>query len=135
GRRALGRARPGGGFPGAAAILWALRAGPLRAGRHAKELLQVKMHYDADCPPRLGEKVAVLGYGSQGHAHALNLQESGEDVRVGLYPGSKSWAKAEKAGLRVMEVADAVRDADVVMVLTPDVGQQKLYREAIEPNL
>jgi ketol-acid reductoisomerase len=95
----------------------------------------MKMHYDADCPPRLGEKVAVLGYGSQGHAHALNLKESGEDVRVGLYPGSKSWAKAEKAGLRVMEVADAVRDADVVMVLTPDVGQQKLYREAIEPNL
>jgi ketol-acid reductoisomerase len=95
----------------------------------------MKMHYDADCPPRLGEKVAVLGYGSQGHAHSLNLKESGEDVRVGLYPGSKSRAKAEKAGLKVMDVADAVKDADVVMVLTPDVGQQKLYREAIEPNL
>jgi ketol-acid reductoisomerase len=95
----------------------------------------MKMHYDADCPPRLGEKVAVLGYGSQGHAHSLNLQNSGEDVRVGLYPGSRSRAKAEKAGLKVMDVADAVKDADVVMVLTPDVGQQKLYREAIEPHL
>jgi ketol-acid reductoisomerase len=95
----------------------------------------MKMHYDADCPPRLGEKVAVLGYGSQGHAHSLNLQDSGEDVRVGLYPGSRSRAKAEKAGLKVMDVADAVKDADVVMVLTPDVGQQKLYREAIEPHL
>ena len=95
----------------------------------------MKMHYDADCPPRLGEKVAVLGYGSQGHAHALNLQDSGEDVRVGLYPGSRSRAKAEKAGLKVMDVAEAVKDADVVMVLTPDVGQQKLYLEAIEPNL
>jgi ketol-acid reductoisomerase len=95
----------------------------------------MKMHYDADCPPHLGERVAVLGYGSQGHAHSLNLKDSGEDVRVGLYPGSKSRAKAEKAGLKVMDVADAVKDADVVMVLTPDVGQQKLYREAIEPNL
>jgi ketol-acid reductoisomerase len=95
----------------------------------------MKMHYDADCPPRLGEKVAVLGYGSQGHAHALNLQDSGEDVRVGLYPGSRSRTKAEKAGLKVMDVAEAVKDADVVMVLTPDVGQQKLYLEAIEPHL
>jgi len=95
----------------------------------------MRMYYDADCPPRLGEKVAVLGYGSQGHAHSLNLKDSGEDVRVGLYPGSNSRAKAEKAGLKVMDVADAVREADVVMVLTPDVGQQKLYREAIEPNL
>jgi len=95
----------------------------------------MKMHYDADCPPRLGEKVAVLGYGSQGHAHSLNLQDSGEDIRVGLYPGSRSRAKAETAGLQVMDVAEAVKDADVVMVLTPDVGQQKLYREAIEPNL
>ncbi len=95
----------------------------------------MKMHYDADCPPRLGEKVAVLGYGSQGHAHSLNLQDSGEDVRVGLYPGSRSRAKAETAGLKVMDVAEAVKDADVVMLLTPDVGQQKLYREAIEPNL
>ena len=58
----------------------------------------MKMHYDKDCPPKLGEKVAVLGYGSQGHAHALNLRDSGEDVRVGLHEGSKSRAKAEAAG-------------------------------------
>jgi ketol-acid reductoisomerase len=93
------------------------------------------MHYDQDCPSRLGERVAVLGYGSQGHAHALNLKDSGEDVRVGLRPGSASWAKAEAQGLRVLDTADAVREADVVMVLTPDVGQAALYREAIEPRL
>ena len=95
----------------------------------------MKMYYDRDCPPRLGEKVAVIGYGSQGHAHSLNLRDSGEDVRVGLYPESRSWAKAEKAGLRVVDVADAVKEADVVMILTPDVGQAELYRRAIEPNL
>ena len=95
----------------------------------------MKMYYDADCPPKLGEKVAILGYGSQGRAHALNLQESGEDVVVGLYPGSRSKDKAEKDGLRVMDVAEAVKQASVVMVLTPDTGQGRLYREAIAPNL
>ena len=95
----------------------------------------MKMSYDRDCPQRLGEKVAVIGYGSQGHAHALNLKDSGEDVRVGLYPGSSSWARAEAHGLRVVGVAEAVREADVIMVLTPDVGQAGLYREAIEPHL
>ena len=93
------------------------------------------MYYDSDCPARLGERIAILGYGSQGHAHALNLKDSGEDVRVGLYPGSRSWAKAEQHGLRVVDVADAVKEADVVMVLTPDVGQAKLYRESIAPHL
>ena len=95
----------------------------------------MKMYYDADCPERLGEKVAILGFGSQGHAHAQNLRDSGEDVRVGLHPGSRSRSRAEAAGLRVLGVADAVREADVVMVLTPDVGQARLYREEIEPNL
>ena len=95
----------------------------------------MKINYDVDCPERLSEKVAILGFGSQGHAHALNLKDSGADVRVGLHAGSKSRAKAEAQGLRVLEVADAVREADVVMILTPDVGQGKLYRESIAPNL
>ena len=95
----------------------------------------MKINYDADCPQRLGEKVAILGFGSQGHAHALNLKESGEDVRVGLHAGSKSRAKAEAKGLRVVDVAEAVEEADIVMVLTPDVGQGKLYRESIQPHL
>ncbi len=95
----------------------------------------MKMYYDADCPTKLGEKVAVLGYGSQGRAHALNLKDSGEDVTVGLYPGSRSRARAEADGLRVSDVAEAVREATVIMVLTPDVGQARLYRESVEPNL
>ena len=97
--------------------------------------MTVNIYYDGDCPARLDEKVAILGYGSQGHAHAQNLRDSGVDVRVGLYPGSRSRAKAERHGLRVADVADAVREADIVMVLTPDVGQARLYREAIAPNL
>src|SRR5919201_3196795 len=96
---------------------------------------QVKIYYDKDCPPTLDEKVAVIGYGSQGHAHALNLKESGVDVRVGLYPGSRSRAKAEKAGLRVVDVGEAVNESTIAVVLTPDVGQAKLFRESIEPNL
>jgi ketol-acid reductoisomerase len=95
----------------------------------------LKINYEADCPPRLGQPVAVLGYGSQGRAHALNLRDSGEDVRVGLYPGSKSFERCAEDGVRALEAADAVREADVVMVLTPDTGHAKLYREAIEPNL
>jgi ketol-acid reductoisomerase len=97
--------------------------------------MTVSIYYDKDCPETLDEKVAILGYGSQGHAHALNLKESGVDVRVGLYPGSKSRAKAERHGLRVVDVPDAVREADIVTLLTPDVGQAKLYRECIEPYL
>jgi ketol-acid reductoisomerase len=95
----------------------------------------MKMYYDRDCPESLDEKVAVLGYGSQGHAHALNLRDSGVDVRVGLHGGSQSRAKAEAAGLRVTSVEEAVKEAGIVVVLTPDVGQAKLYRESIEPNL
>ena len=97
--------------------------------------MTVKMYYDGDCPERLGEKVAILGYGSQGHAHAQNLKDSSVDVLVGLYPGSKSRPKAERHGLRVEDVAEAVKEADVVVVLTPDVGQARLYRQSIEPHL
>jgi ketol-acid reductoisomerase len=90
---------------------------------------------DADLGLLQGRKVAVLGYGSQGHAHALNLKESGVDVRVGLREGSGSVPKAEAAGLRVLSTADAVKEADVIMVLLPDTEQARVYREDIEPNL
>ncbi len=95
----------------------------------------MKIHYDRDCPPSLGEPVAVIGYGSQGRAHALNLRDSGEDVRVGLYPGSKSIQRVEEDGLRAVPVPEAVSEATVVMVLTPDAGQGKLFRESIEKHL
>jgi ketol-acid reductoisomerase len=95
------------------------------------------IYYDDDADPALleGRKVAVLGYGSQGHAHALNLKDSGIDVRVGLREGSSSWAKAEEAGLRVVTTAEACKEADVIMVLLPDTEQARVYREDIEPNL
>ncbi|MCK8059573.1 MULTISPECIES: ketol-acid reductoisomerase [unclassified Fusibacter] len=80
-------------------------------------------------------KVAVLGYGSQGHAHALNLKDSGHDVVVGLYEGSKSWSKAQAAGLDVALVEDAVRQAEVVAFLLPDERQPKVFSEAVKPNL
>src|SRR5919107_4946467 len=80
-------------------------------------------------------RVAVLGYGSQGHAHALNLKESGCDVRVGLYEGSKSWPKAEGDALAVATIADAVRDADVVMMLLPDEKQPAVFEAEVGPNL
>jgi len=95
----------------------------------------MKIHYESDCPPSLGEPVAVIGYGSQGRAHALNLRDSGEDVRVGLYPGSKSIERVEADGLRAVPVPEAVSEATVVMVLTPDAGQGKLFRESIEAHL
>jgi ketol-acid reductoisomerase len=95
----------------------------------------MKIHYESDCPPQLGEPVAVIGYGSQGRAHALNLRDSGEDVRVGLYPGSKSIERVEADGLRAVPVPEAVSEATVVMVLTPDAGQGKLFRESIEEHL
>src|SRR5262245_12547582 len=100
-------------------------------------MTMAKMYYDKDADLSLitAKKVAVIGYGSQGHAHALNLKDSGVDVRIGLQPGSASRAKAEKDGLRVVDPAQATREADVVMILTPDTGQAKLYREAIQPNL
>jgi ketol-acid reductoisomerase len=90
---------------------------------------------DTDVGALAGQKIAVLGFGSQGHAHALNLRDSGHDVRVGLRVGSSSRRKAEDAGLRVLDTADAAREADVVMVLLPDTSQSKVYREDIAPNL
>jgi ketol-acid reductoisomerase len=95
------------------------------------------IYYDDDADPALleGRKVAVLGYGSQGHAHALNLKESGVDVRVGLRDGSSSWAKAEDAGLTVTTIAQASKEADVIMVLLPDTEQATIYKRDIEPNL
>ncbi|GAB76628.1 ketol-acid reductoisomerase [Austwickia chelonae] len=90
---------------------------------------------DADLSVIQDRKVAVIGYGSQGHAHALNLRDSGVDVRIGLAEGSSSRAKAEAEGLRVLTVADAVAEADIVVVLTPDQVQRKVYAEEIEPHL
>jgi ketol-acid reductoisomerase len=95
------------------------------------------MYYDKDADLSLitGRKVAVIGYGSQGHAHALNLKDSGASVRVGLPVTSRSRAKAQAAGLTVGTVAEVTKWADVVMVLIPDTSQAKVYREEIEPNL
>src|SRR5204862_2459215 len=90
---------------------------------------------DADLSILQGRKVAVLGYGSQGHAHALSLRDSGVDVRVGLPAGSKSRAAAEAEGLRVLTPSEACAEADVVMVLAPDTTQRSLYAEAIAPHL
>ncbi|KQY59626.1 ketol-acid reductoisomerase [Aeromicrobium sp. Root495] len=90
---------------------------------------------DADLSIIQGRNVAVIGYGSQGHAHALNLRDSGVDVRIGLKEGSKSRAKAEAEGLRVLSVADAIEEADVVVILAPDQVQRTLYAEEIAPNL
>lgn len=90
---------------------------------------------DADSSVIASKKVAVIGYGSQGHAHALNMRDSGVDVRVGLREGSGSWKKAEDQGLRVLTVAEAVKEADVVVILAPDQVQRHLYRDEIEPNL
>ncbi|MBS1251647.1 MAG: Ketol-acid reductoisomerase (NAD(+)) [Anaerolineales bacterium] len=90
---------------------------------------------DADLSRLDGKTVAVIGYGSQGHAHALNLHDSGVDVIVGLYAGSSSWPKAEADGLRVATAADAATEADVVIMLAPDPTQPALYEEAVEPGL
>lgn len=96
-----------------------------------------EMFYDADADLSViqGRNVAVIGYGSQGHAHALSLRDSGVDVRVGLREGSKSWAKAEAQGLRVVTPAQAAEEADLIMILAPDQAQRHLYAEAIAPNL
>ena len=102
------------------------------------ERYQVATQYhdeDADLSIIQGKKVAVIGYGSQGHAHSLNLRDSGVDVRIGLADGSKSRAKAEAEGLRVLSVAEAVKEADVVMLLAPDHLQRHIYTDSILPNL
>lgn len=96
-----------------------------------------RIFYQQDCDlNRLsGKTVAIIGYGSQGHAHALNLKDSGVNVVVGLYKGSKSWEKAEKQGLTVMTAKEAAAKADLIMILINDEKQAKLYKESIEPNL
>jgi len=90
---------------------------------------------DADLSIIQGKKVAIIGYGSQGHAHALSLRDSGVDVTVGLAEGSKSRAKAEAEGLKVATVAEAAKWADVIMILTPDQVQAKVYADSIAENL
>jgi ketol-acid reductoisomerase len=90
---------------------------------------------DADLSVIQGRKVAVIGYGSQGHAHALSLRDSGVDVRVGLPEGSKSRAKAEEQGLRVVTPAEAAAEADLIMILAPDTAQRRIYTESIAPSL
>lgn len=95
------------------------------------------IYYDNDADLSLleGKKIAVLGYGSQGHAHSLNLKDSGMDVVVGLYDGSKSWAKAEADGLTVMTTEDACAAADIIMMLVPDTKQGAIYQQSVKPNL
>lgn len=97
----------------------------------------VRMYYDKDANWDMmkDKTVAIIGYGSQGHAHALNLKDSGANVIVGLYSGSKSWAKAEAAGLKVMTAAEAAIEADIIMMLIPDERQAATYKKDIAPNL
>ncbi len=99
--------------------------------------MSLNVYYDKDCDLSIikGMKVAIIGYGSQGHAHANNLKDSGVDVVVGLRSGSASVAKAEASGLKVAPVAEAIKASDLVMLLTPDEFQGQLYKEEIEPNL
>jgi ketol-acid reductoisomerase len=99
--------------------------------------MPAKIYYDQDADLGLlkGKKIAIMGYGSQGHAHALNLRDSGQDVVVGLYKGSKSWAAAEKDGLKVAPVADAATMGDVVMILLPDQTQRQVFDESIRGGL
>ena len=96
-----------------------------------------KIYYQEDCNMSLleGKTIAIIGYGSQGHAHALNLKESGCNVIVGLYKGSKSWAKAEAQGFEVYTAAEAAKKADIIMILINDEKQAKMYKEDIAPNL
>ncbi|MGL4452629.1 MAG: ketol-acid reductoisomerase [Sarcina sp.] len=96
-----------------------------------------KLFYEKDTKLELlkAKKVAIIGYGSQGHAHALNLHESGVDVTVGLYEGSKSWERAQDAGLKVALVSEAVRNSDVIMILIPDEKQREMYNTQIAPYL
>src|SRR5712691_874794 len=99
--------------------------------------MPARIYYDQDADLGLlkGKTIAIIGYGSQGHAHALNLRDSGQEVVVGLYKGSKSWAKAEKDGLRVATVPEASTMADIIMILLPDQSQRQIYEEQIKGGL
>src|SRR5215468_5563171 len=107
------------------------------ATRGKERVHVVEVYYDdnADLSVIQGRHVAVIGYGSQGHAHALSLRDSGVDVRIGLPEGSKSRAKAEEDGLPVFTPAEATEQADLIMISAPDTVQRKLYEEEIAPNL
>ncbi|MDO4620662.1 MAG: ketol-acid reductoisomerase [Lachnospiraceae bacterium] len=100
-------------------------------------MAQAKIYYQEDCNPSMleGQKIAIIGYGSQGHAHALNLKDSGYDVIIGLYEGSKSWNRAEEQGLQVFTAAEAAKQADVIMILINDELQADMYNKDIAPNL
>src|SRR5438067_5654571 len=113
---------------------WASRTNPRR---RKGTRMPAKIYYDQDADLGLlrGKKIAIIGYGSQGHAHALNLKDSGQDVIVGLYQGSKSWTKAEKDGLKVAPVADAAKAGDIVMILLPDQTQRQVFEESIRKGL
>ena len=102
-----------------------------------KENMKAPIYYQSDCNLALldGKTIAIIGYGSQGHAHALNLKESGCNVIIGLYEGSKSWAKAEAQGFEVFTAADAAKKADIIMILINDEKQAAMYKKDIEPNL
>ena len=99
--------------------------------------MAAKIFYQEDCNLSLldGKTIAIIGYGSQGHAHALNLKDSGCHVIIGLYEGSKSWAKAEKQGFEVYTTAEAAKKADIIMILINDEKQADMYKKDIEPNL
>src|SRR5262249_44515958 len=111
----------------------ALLPGPV--SQRCLEMANVFYEKDADPALIASRKVAILGYGSQGHAHALNLKDSGVDVRVGLRAGSSSQAKAEAAGLRVVPIDQAAAEADLIMILLPDTEQRDVYESAIAPHL
>ena len=103
----------------------------------AGNILGTTVYYDGDCnlEKLRGKKITVVGYGSQGHAHSLNLKDMGMDVTIGLRQGSKSWKVAEESGFKVKETGESVKEADVVMILTPDEAQADTYKNEIEPNL
>ena len=108
-----------------------------RRGKDKEEINMAKIYYQEDCNLSLldGKTIAVIGYGSQGHAHALNLKESGCNVIIGLYEGSKSWKRAEEQGFKVYTAAEAAKQADIIMILINDEKQAAMYKKDIEPNL
>ena len=102
-----------------------------------RENMKAPIYYQQDCNLSMldGQTIAIIGYGSQWHAHALNLKESGCNVIIGLYEGSKSWAKAEAQGFEVFTASEAAKKADIIMILINDEKQAAMYKKDIEPNL